>query len=29
MHEDEIYGREPPIHIQRIDAYDRFSQRAE
>ncbi|GDX39467.1 DNA polymerase III subunit epsilon [Methylocystaceae bacterium] len=27
--EDEIYGREPPIHIQRIDAYDRFSKRAE
>ncbi len=27
--EGEIYGREPPIHMKRIDAYDRFSERAE
>jgi DNA polymerase-3 subunit epsilon len=26
---DEIYGREPPVHMQRIDAYDRFSERVD
>ena len=27
--EVEIYGREPPIHMQKIDAYDRFSERVD